>query len=321
MLKQIKNNYIIITLVILTSIVVLSIISPYLPHSLAYTNEISEKKFLSPISEVSTRAKDVNITQLVNSTYNKFGSGCPNEIAIYVHGFNKTNSDAKEEFNRIQTSLIYNNYRIPIVGFSWDSNVNWDIAKNNAKDNGLYLAQFLMQFKNKCPSTHIHLIAHSLGASVIDSALVILDINTSWNTKIATVHLLGAAINNQLISNNTLLGNATENVVNKFYNLFNPEDEGLRVNKQVENYQPLGLVGAPKGVFHLNYKDITVSYEIPPISDADGDSNSKECFENIQPSRLWGDNHCGYIGFRNSTTGSLIDDGAMNIVVSDWIKS
>ena len=44
MLQQIKNNYIIITLVILTSIVVLSIISPYLPHSLAYTNEISEKK-------------------------------------------------------------------------------------------------------------------------------------------------------------------------------------------------------------------------------------------------------------------------------------
>jgi hypothetical protein len=320
MLKQIKNNYI-VTLVILTSIVVLSLHSLILlPYSLAYTNEISEKKFLSPIFEVSTRTNDINITQLVNSTYNKFGSGCPNEIAVYVHGFNKTNSDAKEEFNRIQTSLIYNNYRIPIVGFSWDSNVNWTIAKNNARDNGLYLAQFIMEFKNKCPSTNIHLIAHSLGASVIDSALVILDINTNWNAKIATVHLLGAAINNQLISNNTLLGNATENVVNKFYNLFDPEDEGLKVNEQVEKYQPLGLVGAPKGAFHLNYKDIDVSYEIPPISDADGDSNSKECFENIQPSHLWGNNHCGYIGFRNSTSDALIDDGVMNIVVRNLVK-
>jgi hypothetical protein len=139
-----------------------------------------------------------------------------------------------------------------------------------------------MEFKNKCPSTNIHLIAHSLGASVIDSALVILDINTNWNAKIATVHLLGAAINNQLISNNTLLGNATENVV--------------------------------------NYKDIDISYEIPPISDADGDSNSKECFENIQPSHLWGNNHCGYIGFRNSTSGALIDDGVMNMVVRNLVK-
>jgi hypothetical protein len=34
-----------------------------------------------------------------------------------------------------------------------------------------------------------------------------------------------------------------------------------------------------------------------------------------------GDNHCGYIGFRNPFAGSLIDDGAMNIVVRDWIES
>jgi len=37
--------------------------------------------------------------------------------------------------------------------------------------------------------------------------------------------------------------------------------------------------------------------------------------------RLWGDNHCGYIGFRQPFSNSLINDGAMNIVVRDWIKS
>lgn len=31
-----------------------------------------------------------------------------------------------------------------------------------------------------------------------------------------------------------------------------------------------------------------------------------------------GDNHAGYIGFRNNVTKMLVDDGAMNIVVSDW---
>ena len=75
------------------------------------------------------------------------------------------------------------------------------------------------------------------------------------------------------------------------------------------------------GAFHLNYKDINVSYEIPPMSDADGNGNREECFEDVKPVQWWGDNHCGYIGFRNSTTGEFSDDGAMNIVVRDWLKS
>ena len=70
-----------------------------------------------------------------------------------------------------------------------------------------------------------------------------------------------------------------------------------------------------------NYHETNVVYEIPPFSDADGDGNIEECFEDINPVKVWGDNHCGYIGFRNSTTGSFLDDGVMSIVVRDWIKS
>jgi esterase/lipase superfamily enzyme len=101
------------------------------------------------------------------------------------------------------------------------------LAKTNAKENGPKLAQYIVDFNNKCPTTKIHVITHSLGAAVVDSVLVILDKNSNWNNKIASVHLLGAAIDNKLIANKTLLGNATENVVNKFYNLYNPEDDGL----------------------------------------------------------------------------------------------
>ena len=67
-----------------------------------------------------------------------------------------------------------------------------------------------------------------------------------------------------------------------------------------------------------NYNETNVAYEIPPLSDADGDGNVEECFEETNPAKVWGDNHCGYIGFRNSTTGSFLDDGVMNIVVEDW---
>ena len=104
----------------------------------------------------------------------EFGSDCPNETLIYIHGYNRNDSEAKEDFNRIQTSLTYNNYRIPLVGFRWDSKVLWEQAKINAKKNGPKLADYIIGFHNKCPNTKIHLIAHSLGASVVDS------VNNSW---------------------------------------------------------------------------------------------------------------------------------------------
>jgi hypothetical protein len=230
--------------------------------------------------------------------------------------------EAKEEFNRLQTSLLHNNYRIPLVGFGWDSKVLWEQAKGNATKSGEQLANFTAEFKTEqnCPKTNIRILAHSLGAAVVNSTLVSLNQNASGTAMITSVHLLGAAINNKLIANNTLLGNATENVVDKFYNLYDPEDDGLKVN-QLENRQPLGLVGALKLNVPSNYHETNVVNEIPPFSDADGDGNLEECFEDINPVKVWGDNHCGYIGLRNSTTGLFLDDGVMNIVVRDWIKS
>jgi ribosomal protein S17E len=314
------------------SVAVILCISVCFPSAVASTNQSTYSnqskmaytmhKFdntLSPIYEVNTRIKEIpfNPSALVNFTLTKFGSGCPPEIAIYVHGYNRNNAEATEEFDRIQTSLIHNNYRIPLVGFSWNSNVLWDAAKINSKENGPKLAGYIISLHNKCPNTEIRTLAHSLGAFIIDEALVNLNNDSRWINKIASVHLLGAAISNQLIVDHA---DAIEHVVDKFYNLYNPEDDGLKVNQLIEGHQPLGLVGIPKGSVYSNYADTNVAYEIPPISDADGDGNMVECFEDINIVKLWGDNHCGYIGFRDATTGLVTDDGAMNIVARDWIK-
>jgi hypothetical protein len=272
---------------------------------------------------------------------------CPTDIAIYIHGFNKSKDDAGEEFNRIQTSLNHNNYRIPLIGFSWNSSTGYDYekAKNNAQENGPKLAQFINDFKNKCPDTQIRVIAHSLGTAVVESTLVNLnksqqDLNTSRNNSkiIKSVHLLSAVIDNKSIAKDAPFGNAIEHVVDKFYNLYNPQDDGLEVNILYENrlnfnligtslenitlnHNPIGLVGVQPENRPINYNETNVAYEILPVSDADGDLNVEECFEYIKPVLKRGDNHCGYIGFRQPFTGSLIDDGAMNIVVRDWIKS
>jgi hypothetical protein len=332
MLKQIENHSIITAIILTVSLSVIILI----PTAGANPNYLSDNK-LSPIYEVSTRLNipDSNLTELpfnaplhVNASLMKFGSGCPPEIVIYIHGFNKNDMEANEEFNRIQTSLNYNNYKIPLIGFSWNSKVDYPQAQNNAKDNGLELAKFISDFKNKCKETDIRLVSHSLGAAVVNSTLINLGNNQSLlantdnnNSKpLKSVHLLGAAINNTWIANNTPLGDAIYTMVEKFYNLYNPQDDGLEYNRVFEKHNPLGLVGAVNVTSPLNYIDRNVAYEIIPSSDADGNGNLEECFENIKPVQWWGDNHCGYIGFRNSTTSSLLDDGAMNIVVRDWIN-
>lgn len=316
---------------------------------LGQTGDLFKESEPATLSIFSTRTiPNLNLTQLIDLTVTKFGGSCPPEVAIYIHGWNKDQNGAGEEFNRLQTSLKDNNYTGPLIGFSWISNTDWPHAQHNAKDSGGELAKFISEFKNpnKCPDTQVHLLAHSLGAAVVESTLVglgnnsISNISATNNTKVITsVHLLGAAINNKLIAKNTVFGDAIEDVTNKFYNLFSSKDDGLEFNKLYENgilylgspgvsidnaalrYHPLGLEGAPPENRPANYNQIDVTSQISALSDADGDGNMEECFEEYKPVLEKGDNHCGYIGFRQPFSASLIDDGVINIVVEDWKNS
>ncbi|MGH9976470.1 MAG: hypothetical protein ACRD8Z_11630, partial [Nitrososphaeraceae archaeon] len=90
-----------------------------------------------------------------NKVFNKFTCPPGKEIAIYIHGAWTDEQAANEQFNRTAMSLISNNYTIPLIGFSWDSNTplnksGWETAKNIAEMNGPKLAQFVIDFKNKC---------------------------------------------------------------------------------------------------------------------------------------------------------------------------
>ena len=258
---------------------------------------------------------------------------CPSqkEIAIYVHGAWTNKASANEQFNRTAISLATNNYAIPLIGFSWDSNTpfnedGWKTAKTIAEKNGLKLARFIMDFKNECQDTDIRIIAHSLGAAVVNSTLISLSNSQEWNTtnndfNITSVHLLGAAIDRNAIASNTTFGKAIEKVVGNFYNLRNPEDNMLEyAYKYVENDDALGLLGIQHSLpLPRDYIERQVDSEIPPIQDADG-NNRLDCFDFFV--LLPGDNHCGYIGFRGLPpfVNILRDDGSMDVVVEDWLE-
>jgi esterase/lipase superfamily enzyme len=90
---------------------------------------------------------------------------CTDEIVVYVHGWLEDEESAMGKFNILKKSLSEGNgYAMPVVGFSWTSNVYWHYAKYLATINGERLAQFIVDFKTACENTQIRVLGHSLGA-------------------------------------------------------------------------------------------------------------------------------------------------------------
>jgi Alpha/beta hydrolase of unknown function (DUF900) len=291
---------------------------------------------------------------------------CPNEIAIYVHGVWATKEIAKEQTERIDLSLNNLNSHIPLIGFSWDSDTpfslvdpstsqqGWDTAKIIANKNGPILAQFIIDYKENCPNSDVRIIAHSLGARVIfsalqsflndDQAIVTNDNNTDFKI-IKSVHLLGAAVDDEQVSMSqldcisnvpslTCSGKAIESEVEHFYNLFNPQDNMIAptffgtipsVYKFNEDDEALGSFGADNiANTPSNYNQTNVVGHIIVDIDANGDGNCDLPilwfgFEGCTIFLL-GDNHFGYMGYRPFNGQNVYDEGAIDVVVTDWRK-
>ena len=248
----------------------------------------------------------------------------------------------------------YNNNNNSVVGFSWDANPhknNWTISKSIAKDNGPKLAKFILDFKIKCPNTEVRLVAHSLDARVVLSALDSLYNNQKWNSekfKVTSVNLMGAAVDDEEVSKDltyilkspaivknmsewydvygikSAYGKVIENVTSQFYNLFDPKDKALiKFYTLDENDTALGLKEKQERITPpSNYNQTNVQDQILAIRDADGDGNIDLALNESIPVEK-GDNHAGYFGFTNmiNNTKVFVDDGAMNIVVEEWRKA
>jgi hypothetical protein len=249
------------------------------------------------------------------------------ELIIYIHGVWSGPLGAREQLGRIELSLKSNGYLGPVVSYSWDSNTainpsGWAVAKSIANQNGQKLAKFLSDYKVSYPNDNVRIIAHSLGAKVVESALISLDNNQTWKNNsaynITSIHLMGAAISNTSASKNEPFGIAIDSIVNSFYNLYNSEDKVLQtLYENTENENPLGLFGINNGVpTPTNYTEYNVKSEIPPLKNASG---MYQPFSDKSVSG-WGDNHSGYIGFRERypLNKSHKDDGAVNLIVRDW---
>jgi hypothetical protein len=255
---------------------------------------------------------------------------CPGEIAIYIHGVWSNEENAKEQADRVYKSLRNSGYQVPLLVFSWDSDTEvstkgWDLAKEIANTNGHKLAEFISSFKEVCPEVNIRLIAHSLGARVTLATLQSLSDNPDWNSvRVMSVHFMGAAVDNEQVSWNhkdcltnipplPCSGQAIESQVGEFFNLYNPEDNILQSSYiDNEDDSALGHLGRENEIREpRNYVQENIQLQIPPYRDADGNGQDN-CFDLFI--FLYGDNHCGYMGYRTNPW----DNGAIDIVARDW---
>lgn len=290
-------------------------------------------------------------------------NNCPGELAVYVHGVWATDEQAKEQTDRVYLSLINNGYSIPLIGFSWDSNTaenqsGWSIAKLIANENGQQFAEFIKSFKDECANDNIRIIAHSLGSRVTLSAIQ--SLYESYSAPIVTdlirsVHLLGAAIDDEQISSDDLSecnvinspplkcsGEAVGLVVQNFYNLYNAEDNMLAPQiipsclwcscpfcftyessyHSAENDDPLGAYPV-KDIVNVpaNYYEYSVEDTIELIDDANADGDCDLIYEDLCTIIYKGDNHFGYMGYRSvDNQADVYNTGAIGFVTLDWIN-
>lgn len=120
---------------------------------------------------------------------------------------------------------------------------------------------FIVDYAHNCKYQYnkdvdVRLISHSLGARVILGTLDELHNNPSWTNegfKILSVHLMGAAVDDEEVSKNpsdvtedvtndanikSAYGEAIQGEVIRFYNLYNPQDSML----QLDPFSPTNLV-------------------------------------------------------------------------------
>jgi hypothetical protein len=281
-------------------------------------------------------------------------NNCPGGLTIYVHGVWADEQQAEEQTDRVFLSLQNSRYNIPVIGFSWDSNTaigqsGWSIAKFIANQNGPNLAKFIVDFKDECPNDDLRIIAHSLGSRVTLSAIQSLYDSNPHDTisKIVTsVHLLGAAVDDEQVSINnqnecirinspplTCSGEAISLVVEHFYNLYNSEDNMLAPQGfcpycwaspyyTSENDDPLGAFSIKNKInVPFNYNEYSVTGAIGFNEDANGDGKCDLVFEGFCTIIYRGDNHFGYMGFRSNDNPQVVyNSGVIGSVRMDWIN-
>jgi triacylglycerol esterase/lipase EstA (alpha/beta hydrolase family) len=177
------------------------------------------------------------------------------ELVIMVHGLRNDKSSAIQKFMMTKKRLKQLGYMHPVIGYSYDSNTKGAHLKKSAlkalrvgqkiaKENGLNLSKFIIDFKKINPHTKIRLIGHSLGTEVILYTIKKLGSGSKNKGIVESVYFFGSSISSDII-NTKKYGRILQKIVRKkIKNYYSPVDEVLKQsNKDGSVKNPLGYLG------------------------------------------------------------------------------
>lgn len=176
----------------------------------------------------------------------------PDLLSVFVHGiwveaksaagtFETARNAFQHQISRAKSrNFLDSNADHHLIGYSWDSDIapgnvrngaGWLEANKIATLNGPKLGNFIREYKAINSNTHIHLVAHSLGARVVFEALKYLDENGfnhgNKGAIVDTVSLLGGAVRTSHVE----LGkyySPIEKAARRTYNYYYTNDQVLK---------------------------------------------------------------------------------------------
>jgi hypothetical protein len=161
-----------------------------------------------------------------------------------------------------------------------------------------------------------------LGAAIDDEQISLTSQDCAKN--VPKLEFSGEAIN----STTKIFFNLYDSEDNMLTPFFSGTDDGSYPYKNSEKDNALWGFGKEIGISSPNnYNERDVEDFIPTrfdvdYEDANGDGKcdlpAQTAFGPICPISVKGDNHMGYMGFRNTNNGKIIDPGAMGVIVDNW---
>jgi esterase/lipase superfamily enzyme len=184
------------------------------------------------------------------------------ELVLFVHGFATDDATARDQAYAMATGLE-SRRPIPVVAYSWDSDLDWEPAKAMADANAAPLAEWLTEWADE-DGRPVHVVGYSLGARITGEALRLLA-DRDRTDAVASVSLFGGAVPNETVGREGRYGAAIAAVDAPVTNFHNADDRVLGwIYRLSDRTQAVGQTGLPESATApAGYEDVDVTESVP----------------------------------------------------------
>ncbi|GAA0533986.1 hypothetical protein GCM10008994_06040 [Halorubrum ejinorense] len=157
--------------------------------------------------------------------------GDADAVVLFVHGLGADAESARDQAYTARLGLAAATEgsteadALPVIGYSWASDVDWGPAKATADENAAPLADWLVRWADE-DGRPVHLFAHSLGARVTGATLGELA-DRGRTAVLESVSLFGGAIPHDSVAEGGRYGPAIDALDAPVYNFHSREDRVL----------------------------------------------------------------------------------------------